>query len=352
MTDIKIIKTAAEFAALEEPWKALAAQPAVRPFQEFGWNAAWASTLGTTSGRQLHVATLWQSSKLLAVLPMTVRRFNGVRILEWLGAKASDYCDGLVDAGIDGDAALSTLWDGVARLGGFDVARFGQVRTDAHVYNVLNPMSPWIETREESCGIDIGWPDGETWLNQLEKKNREATRYGMRRMAKLGFETYIWQPGEPYEPVLEAVIAQKRAWLLERNFSGFLVEPQGVEFLHAAVRELAAAGSLHLSAVRSSDRIAACHLGFMREGILYYYMPTYDPEYAKYSFGNLLRDALIMWACDRGLRRFDMLLGVHDYKTRYQVTSEDVRTLVVPRGMLGRAAVSFYRFSSRKRAAH
>src|ERR1044071_8464057 len=109
MTDIKIIKTAAEFAALEQPWKVLAAQPAVRPFQEFGWNAAWARTLGTTLGRQLHVATLWQSGKLVAILPMTVRRFNGVRILEWLGAKASDYCDGLVDASLDGEATLSAL---------------------------------------------------------------------------------------------------------------------------------------------------------------------------------------------------------------------------------------------------
>jgi CelD/BcsL family acetyltransferase involved in cellulose biosynthesis len=50
-----------------------------------------------------------------------------------------------------------------------------------------------------------------------------------------------------------------------------------------------------------------------------------------------------MWACDSGLRRLDLLLGAYDYKTEYNCTLEPVRTLVLARGLIGRAAVAIYR---------
>jgi CelD/BcsL family acetyltransferase involved in cellulose biosynthesis len=50
-----------------------------------------------------------------------------------------------------------------------------------------------------------------------------------------------------------------------------------------------------------------------------------------------------MWGCDSGQKRFDLLLGAYDYKSEYNCTLEPVRTLVLPRSLLGRAAVSVYR---------
>jgi CelD/BcsL family acetyltransferase involved in cellulose biosynthesis len=349
--DVRIIRDLPGLARLEVPWTTLAKQPGVRPFQEFGWASAWARTIGTTGGRRLHVATLWQAERLVALFPLVLRRYSGVRMLEWLGAKASDYCDALVLDSESAEAALNALWRELLDQGGFDVARLGQVRTDAHTYGTLSTSNPWIETREQSVGIDIVWPSGDAWLASHTGKSREPITRRLRRMVKMGFEFHVLQRGEPHGSVIDAVIAQKTAWLQERGLENFLTAPQGPAFLRAAAEELIASGSLHLSVVRSKERIAACHLGFMRDGVLYYYMPTYDPEWAKCGFGTLQRDALLMWACDQGLRRFDLLLGTHDYKTRYPVTPEELHTLVVPRGIIGRAAVCYYRCSTKRARA-
>jgi len=123
-------------------------------------------------------------------------------------------------------------------------------------------------------------------------------------------------------------------------------EPGGVEFLQAAVAGSARRGELHLSTVQRADHIAACDLAFVRNGIIYSYIASFDPEYAKYSFGRVLTDSLLMWACDSGFRRLDLLLGAYDYKTEYNCTLEPVRTLVFSRGLLGRAALSLYRRKS------
>jgi CelD/BcsL family acetyltransferase involved in cellulose biosynthesis len=84
-------------------------------------------------------------------------------------------------------------------------------------------------------------------------------------------------------------------------------------------------------------------LAFVRNGIIYSYIASFDGEFAKYSFGRVLTDRLLMWACDSGLRRLDLLLGAYDYKTEYNCTLEPVRTLVLARGLIGRAAVAIYR---------
>ena len=102
---------------------------------------------------------------------------------------------------------------------------------------------------------------------------------------------------------------------------------------------LARRGELHLSVVYNEQCIAACDLAFVRSGVVYSYIASFDAEYGKYSFGRLLTDQLLMWACDSGQKRFDLLLGAYDYKSEYHCTLEPVRTLVIPRSLLGRAAV-------------
>ncbi len=51
-------------------------------------------------------------------------------------------------------------------------------------------------------------------------------------------------------------------------------------------------------------------------------MPMYDAAFAKKRIVNTLREHLIMSACDHGLKKFDMLLGAHDYKSQYAAVKE------------------------------
>ncbi|MEP6546162.1 MAG: GNAT family N-acetyltransferase [Gammaproteobacteria bacterium] len=350
-----IIDNLAQFDALAQPWQELAHAADSRPFHEFGWVSSCLHFLGRQDDRQLRLAVLWAGERLRAVLPLTVRRHNGVRVLEWIGVQATDYCDALLDPRIDRSAALRALWDALQRRGGFDVVRLGHVRGDAQINVLLEPLHPWIETLEEAQYLPLRWASGSDWLAEQSARMRERVNYGLRRIGKMGYEFHVWEPQEPTTSVVEAALGQKRAWLETRKLNSFLLDPEGPEFIHACVAAMAASGSLHLSAIRSQDRMIACHLGFLRNGILYYYMPTYDAAWSKYGVGTMLRDSLIMWACDRGLRQFDMLLGAHDYKAQYGVAAEPLRTLALARGPMGRLALSAYKFlvaRARKAAGH
>jgi CelD/BcsL family acetyltransferase involved in cellulose biosynthesis len=347
---MKIIDDPGAIASLRAPWSALDARPGVHPFQQFGWASTWLDSIGVGGGWRPLVATAWDDDRLVALLPLCVRRYKGVRILEWIGARVSDYCDALVAADVDARAVLAALWKALERHGGFDVARFNHVRDDAHVSPVLSALSPWTETREHAGGVPITWASGEEWLRAQSAGMRDRVKYNGRRMVKAGYDVQVCGTADECAAIVDTLVAQKRPWLAARGLSSMINEPGGVEFLKGVVAAAAARGELHLSTVRNHERIAACDLAFVRNGNVYSYIASFDPELAKYSFGRVLTDRLLMWACDTGQRRLDLLLGAYDYKTEYNCTLEPVRTEVVARGLLGAAAVMVYRRQSASRA--
>jgi CelD/BcsL family acetyltransferase involved in cellulose biosynthesis len=341
--EVRIIEQPDEFDALEAPWGSLDARQSVRPFQQFAWAAAWVRTIGTAGGWRLKVASLWQDGRLMAVLPLCTRRYKGLRLLEWIGARVTDYCDAIADPGLNQESALHTLWESIRRSGGFDVARLSHVRTDSKLFDVLGAFDPWTETLEDAGGVPIAWSSGAEWLQAQSAGMRDRVKYNTRRMHKAGFDVQICDNVQSCRRIIDTLVTQKRPWLAARGLSSFIDKPGGVEFLQIAVAASAKRGELHLSTVEKDGRIAACDLAFVRDGVIYSYIASFDPEYHKYSFGRVLTDYLLMWACDNGMRRLDLLLGAYDYKTEYNCTLEPVRTLVMPRGVIGLAAVFLYR---------
>jgi CelD/BcsL family acetyltransferase involved in cellulose biosynthesis len=347
--ETRVIEDVQSLAGLAQAWGSLR-QAIGHPFQELGWYTAWARTIGATGGRRLKVMTLWDADRLVAVWPLTLRRFKGIRLLEWVGARVTDYCDVIVDPNLEVAEALAVLWRDLRRKVGFDVLRLGQVRADACISPLLDAEGAWVETREGAFSIPLKWASGADWLAARSAKRRDDARRRLRQMQKEGFEFKVWQ--SPQAAILDTLIEQKQAWVKARNLASFVTDPQGPEFLHAMAREMSAQGLLHLSAVCSAQRIVACHVGFVRGDTFYFYMPTYDAAFAKQSFGNSLREFLIMSACDQGLKKFDMLLGAADYKQQYAAVEEPVRTVVLPRGVIGRAAVAYYRRSVARAAVN
>lgn len=340
---VKIIEERGAFEALAGPWRALDAHPAVRVFQEFDWTASWVRSLGAAGAWKLKVATLWQEDRLVGVLPLCVRRYKGLRILEWVAARVSDYCDALLDPAVDPSRSLEILWEAIRRSGGYDIARLSHVRTDTALFAFLGAREPWIETLEDAGGVPIAWPDGAEWLKAQSSGMRDRVKYNSRRMTKAGFQVRVCDSPDRAALIIDTLVAQKRPWLAARGLSSFIDAAGGVDFLQSAVAAAGSRGELHLSTVENDSRIAACDLAFVREGVIYSYLASFDPEYHKYSFGRVLTDCLLMWACDNGMRRLDLLLGAYDYKTEYNCTLEPVRTLVMSRGLIGAAAVHFYR---------
>jgi CelD/BcsL family acetyltransferase involved in cellulose biosynthesis len=324
-------------------WASLADRAQARPFQDPAWCTTWLATRGAADGYHPFVAVLRDGERLLGVLPLARRRYRGIRLLEWVGAGTIDYGDALLDPSLDRLPALQALWTAVGQRGGVDIVRLGQVRQDAVCVGLLEQLGARPETEDQSYGIPIIWPSSQAWLGSLRKPSRGAISRGLRRLGTAGITFRVGEAAGTAAALVDTVLRQKRAWHAATGKDGLVVKPRGAEFLGTLAEAMAGRGQLHLSALRSEGSIVACHLGFLRAGVLYYGVPTYDRAWAKEGPGHLLLCSLLMWCCDNGLRHLDLLLGPEPYKLRFCPTVETVNSFAIPASRLGRAAIAAYR---------
>jgi hypothetical protein len=97
----------------------------------------------------------------------------------------------------------------------------------------------------------------------------------------------------------------------------------GYEDLFASARnrrlflELQARELLLVSSLSAGGRIIAVHLGASHAGRLYWWIPSYAVELARFSPGRLLLESLIQASYERGDEVFDFLIGDEAYKWHY-----------------------------------
>jgi CelD/BcsL family acetyltransferase involved in cellulose biosynthesis len=91
-----------------------------------------------------------------------------------------------------------------------------------------------------------------------------------------------------------------------------------------------------LSVLRAGDQIVAAHYGILEDGLLHYWFPAYDQNYAKYSPGTALFTAIVAEATDHGIHCIDMGYGEQPYKLKQTDQTGEVAFGCVSRS-------SFYR---------
>ena len=74
---------------------------------------------------------------------------------------------------------------------------------------------------------------------------------------------------------------------------------------------------LDLTLLEVDGKPVAGSLGFVDGDTYYYYLPAWEPELAPLAPSGLLLANLIERAYERGLRRFDFMLGDEPYKARW-----------------------------------
>ena len=113
---------------------------------------------------------------------------------------------------------------------------------------------------------------------------------------------------------------------------------------------LADASWLDFSYLELNKKMIACHFGFRYNKKFYYYMPTFDPEFASYSPSKILVIKVIEQIAHDGLAELDFLRGSEPYKLAWTNQSHPVFSMYCYgkhgflrySGILRRKAMDYY----------
>lgn len=304
----EIVGTPDRFRQLECAWQRLWMVGDGCVFQSYYWIEAWWST--STIDSSLCIALAWSEQNLIGILPFIIRRWAGIRILEWAAQAVSDYCGSIGEQ----PEVLRRLWEEVGKTGGFDIIRLRNVHPDSMIAGVFAGAMKCQQDAGDIClNLTNEWTNGEHWFRSQNKKKRNNFSRGRRMLTQEG-ELVFQQITEAPDPkLLEQLVEMKRQSIAANGIrsSG---NARGLVGLTRALERLQA---LRIFLVTCNDKVIAASINAVQGKVLLAYFAVYDAAFARASPGILLMTEYTRWAFDAGFTKVDYLRGEETYKFEF-----------------------------------
>ena len=311
------------------------------------WLEPWCRHLG--SGRPF-VFGIQDAGEVIALAPIDRTWVGGLAVLRPLGLGVSDYYDLLLPAESDRrQQALAAFADAlVSRAGAWDAIDLRGVPSESPTVQELIAAAEARGMRHAvvpgysrpAVNLDGTWED---LLNSRPGRFRYNLRSRFRRLEERGTVRYrtVTRPGDVRWAMVALTELHARRWRGQHTATIFSSSSAARRFYGEAAQRYAERGMLDLTLLEVDGRPVAGSLGFVDGDVYYYYLPAWEPELAPLAPSTLLLSHLIERAYERGLRRFDFMLGDEPYKARWATEERQTVNLVVGAPTLrGQAALT------------
>jgi len=306
---------------LERLWVSLEEEAFVYPFQTYTWLLHWYRTVGAPLHRvELSIVVILNEHEIQLLLPLGIRKYYGVRFLEWLGGIHADYMSPIIHKHWKSqEKDFMDLWSQIDQaLPHYDVRHF--VKQPEMIGNEKNPFISLLKNTPYLHSYStILINDWQIFKEKYaEKKVILDSERQRRRLLKKGSLIFIVadKPSE-FKEITNVMIHQK-LHRYANDVNNILSLPEHKRFYLELNTTLSKSGQIHCSALKLDDIIIATHWGVLHNGRFFYLMPAFESrEWARYSPGRLLLEYLMEWACDHSVKVFDFNCGYAPYKEQW-----------------------------------
>lgn len=308
---LETLTSEGEFEALGGNWDELVrAMPRPSPFVLHGWLSEWWRHFGDRVHPRVQVA--FRDGRLVAALPLCVRRRRGMRVAEFLGGQEAALADLLVAPGEELGLGAKLVERATS---GIDLASLFGLPSESRLAAALEPGRLRLLPVVESPVLDLssGWDV--VYRQKTSSKRRNLHKRRRRQLAELGrLEVSVARTRQELGAAMEeAFRLHDLRWEGRPDRSTFGT-PDGRHFHRAAVARLAAVGVPRIVTLRLDGRMIAFHYFFALAGTMVVNRLAFDPELARYSPGLLNTMDAIDAAAAEGIKRVEFLGGAERYK--------------------------------------
>lgn len=324
------------------------------PFQSLAWLEPWFRIVAPNLRARPVFVTVRQAATARPVMffPLCLRRWRGLRLIEFAGAAVSDYNAPLVAEGFDPRAAdLDAIWRGVLRaLPACDLVRLERIperilgrAIAATRLGGLQPMDMSAWMLELPCSFEDY--EARVVTSKVRKENRRKTR---RLLDSVGdFVLEQARTAEAAEAMLEALRRQRGARFGDEDI---LNRPSFLAFYRDVIAANLCAFA-EIWALKAGDRIIATQFALRGPNAYLLIMHGFDPTVASGSTGIVAIDQMIRRRIELGDRFFDFTIGDELYKRQFGVKKITLYKGLYPMSPMGRASVFAHATARRGLAA-
>ena len=338
---VTVLREIPEDPDLSEAWNSLVL---TMENPEVFFTYQWA--LAASRGFQKHLSPLlflvYDFERLAGVAALAVDP-KSPRAAFFLTSSTADYCD-IVSAPANRKAVILALLEEIKKFGLSDLV-LANVPSNSATLEELPGVAGshrFYVTSRPSYNVGVvqlgGEEQRETILRTLAGKGRE--KRALKRLTTLGAVKviHLTEP-EQIGVSLESIVSAQISRFLASDRVSPLVGPERRTFLRQLSDLLSQSGWLKISQLEIDGHPVAWNYGFRFGGSWFWYLPTFQMEYAHVSPGAcLLRLLVEEGARDASLQWLDLGLGDEAYKERFANNSRQTRYVHLSRGLRRHAA--------------
>lgn len=321
---VRVIQDLAAFAAVEEPWNALANRTRAFPMARHEWLLCDARAAGCD---ELAVFTAWRGSQLCAALPLAVTRSGGVRRLVWLSSQMVEPETILHD---DADA-LDAVWRAARSYGLPIFIRRLELPADAlgrieHTQPRRGHLVLRRATTQTVAAAVRDWTSFDRAMSGSSRSEMRRKRSGLAKHGAVEFHAVCPTPTE-VDGYLDELLRVEAAGWKSRTQTAIAYRPVLAAFLRGYARRTAELGTLRLFFLSLAGENIAAQLLVEVDRRLWQFKIGYDERWAKYSPGRLLMFDILKWASTQGLEKVEYLGLGGGWQTRWPAEITPQHTL-------------------------
>ena len=318
-------------------------------YQNSLWCRAWMETVGVALGARPVLVTGHENGRLVFLLPLQVRRRQGVRVLEWLTSPHHNYGWPLLDPSFAAQAAdwfdahFSAVVSAVA-----DVDAIALTENPQELMGRGNPLAAHFTLRGANPSFVLDLDDNFEAL-QSRRQSGERRRGGRKNeagLAKLGEIGFGLPVGKPaLHSLIDTMFRQQEARLAELGIHG-VFGPVERQFIHrlAELQDEArpVLAPYHLTL---DGEVLAVMLGGLHGNGYWALISSLAAGAARrHSPGDVALRRSIAACCDSGLDFFDFSSGDTVYKRAWADHTVDLSNIMAANNLRGLVWVSAMAF--------
>ena len=292
--------------------------------------------------------TVWDDERLVAALPL-FDKGQKFGMANWsLTSNCWAVCgDLLLDPEYSSDLLCEQLVDGLEQES-WSLIKFEGIANKSNRWQSFSrALKAKGHVARESCGGPIAvtdvLQDWSAYQASWSSNHRAATRKGIKRLSALGvLEVELFQDrndGDLSAVLTDCFELENRTWKGEAGSS--VLKSDMLDFFISEATNLLNNGMLHLWLLKLDGRLIAFEYCPVAKGVVYSNKISFDPDYSKYSPGNVLRFYQHeFYQQDQQTRLFDMMGITCKNKAKWATRTYETSNLVVANGVLGKAFLS------------
>lgn len=280
----------------------------------------------------IRIVTIRHGGRLVAVWPLRHTTLGPLRVVGRLCRGLQVYDAPTIRRGVDPVAATRAAWAEVQRWADVDVVQLPLLEHDSPLMGVLD-VARAAEPVEGTCTIDLaGITSADDFLARQTKRRRGSIRRRRRKLAAQGALAFdlVTDPVERRETIAWA-LAAKTDWLDTQEAASPTFRARWFHsgLLGAAVDPLARE-RFRVFRLRSAGRTIAVEIGHEDGDTWRSFVAAYDPDLYKLGPGVALQLEVIGWCGARGLKTYDLLPPITDFKQTWATAEAPAHAASVP----------------------